>query len=322
MAEDPLKVIATSEGKKGWVSSKENPRTTAQAKYERLWHLYPLQFDPNRNIMESERIERTLKLIEKHIDIKGKRVADLGCGRGVLSRRLRDLGASVDAVDVAGNAFSRSNSDSIQFSQDYVPRTKLPDDTYDLVIATELIAYLEPSEFRLFMSEMSRIVKPSGLVLCSTPLDINSDDSLYRFHGLSETEFLMDEWLCSYHRYWIRIYDFFAAPGRFIEAKKNADYRKIKLEQREGPTKTWFKINSTSPLVYLWHIVCIVSCPIASWIKKSPSLLLFVEKACKALSSDRGISHGMWIGKRRPLVEETKREDQPKERPGKKEVWE
>lgn len=322
MKDNPLNVVSSDEKKSGWVSSKTNYRQEAKAKYERLWHIDPKQFDPTRNCMEQERLKRTVGFIKDHLDLNGKKAADLGCGRGELTRMIRDLGASVDAIDIASNAFDSSDNSHIDFSIDYVPRTKLPDDHYDLVIAADIIAYLDRDEYRLFMAELSRIVKPSGIVFCSTPLDINSEDALIRFHSLSETEFQIEDWKIGYHRYWIRLKDFFQAPGRFATAYRDRDYRSRKLEEREGFSRFWFRINSAAPLVFPWLAIKWISNPIATYITKSRSLLLGLEKVCRTLSPRRGISHVMWVGKRRPLIEETRPEDQPKERKGKKQVWE
>src|SRR3989344_3514033 len=41
-------------------------------------------------------------------EIGGKRILDYGCGSGKFTRRLRDLGALVTAVDVSANAIKRA----------------------------------------------------------------------------------------------------------------------------------------------------------------------------------------------------------------------
>lgn len=322
MAENPLKIVESGPKKENWVSDKKNPRQEAIAKFNRLWLINPEQFDPMRNSMEKIRIERTVSLFP---DLKGKRAADLGCGSGVLSRLIRDHGASVDAVDVATNALKeleKSNCSGITPLQDYVPRTKLSDDTYDLVIAAELVAYLPVDEYRLFMSELARIVKPGAKVICSTPIDIYSTDSLERFINLSETEFQPDEWKLSYHKYWIKLNDLLDAPLRFAHAGSDADYRNLKIQERNGFTKTWFRWNSARPICYLWKVVSLISGPIHSLYKNSRFILISLEKICKAIASQTGISHAIWIGVRRPLVEYTPPSEQPKVHLGKKQVWE
>jgi 2-polyprenyl-3-methyl-5-hydroxy-6-metoxy-1,4-benzoquinol methylase len=322
MTDNPLKVVPIAQKKEAWVSEKKSNRQEAIAKFNRLWLINPEQFNPLKNCMEIERIARTVALFP---DIAGKVVVDLGCGEGVLTRQLCDKGAYVDAVDVSTNALKalqQGDCTHITPLQDYVPRTKLTDDKYDLVVATELVAYLPKEEFRLFMSELSRLVKANGKVICSTPFAMDSTDAIDRFIDLSETEFQIDEWKFSYHLYWLRINNFLDAPARFARASKDADYRKLKLEERSGFYKNWFRWNSSKYLAWLWKLKSYISIPIHSAFKNNKSLLLWLEKMCKAVASTDGISHVIWIGKRRPLVEFTPKDEQEVERKGKKQVWE
>lgn len=324
---NPLKIVETESKAKpeGWIKGKHNYRQETQAKFDRLWHTDAWQFDPLRIAMERERLQRTMELIERHVKLREKKVVDLGCGSGIFSKRLRDQGAAVEAVDISTYAIAaleKESAENIKTSIDYVPRTSLPDEGYDLVVASELIAYLHIEEHRLFISELARIVKPSGMVIASTPLDINSDDALQRYGVLSETEFVITEWKLSHHKFWIRLHDFLAAPERFARARTNPSYRNQKLAQRFGFSKFWFKINSAIPLAFIWAGVQYLTRPLNAWSSQSNGLLLFLEKLCRSLSPVRGISHAIWIGKRRPLVEKTPVEDRPIDRPGKKQIWE
>lgn len=322
MAENPLKIVSTEKKKESWASDTKSPRQEAIAKFNRLWLINPQQFNPLRNCLEEERIERTVSLFP---DLKEKKAVDLGCGSGVISRQIRDRGASVDAVDVAVNALKeleKLNFTGITPLQDYVPRTKLKDDSYDLVVAADLVAYLPPAEYRLFMSELARLVKPGGKVVCSTPIDIYSTDSLERFVVLSETEFQLDHWIFSHHKYWLKLNNFLDAPARFSRAGSNADYRNLKLQERKGFSRSWFIWNSSAPLSLFWKAVSLISVPIHTLFKNSRFVLLALEKLCKAIASQSGISHAIWIGIRRPLVEYTPPSEQPKVRLGKQQVWE
>lgn len=320
--DNPLKIVGSSNQKESWASSKNNSRQEAIAKFNRLWLINPSQFDPNRNVMEMERIRRTEAILP---DIEGKRVVDLGCAGGTMSCLMRDKGAIVEAVDVSSRALELINlyeCAAIDFIQDYVPRTKLTDSTYDLVLASDLIAYIPEQEYRLFMSELSRLVKPDGFVVCSTPIDIYSVDSLERFIVLSETEFAMVRWKFSYHNYWLKVNNFLAAPERYVKAADDPDYRRLKLQERTGFSKRWFEWNSQAPLSLLWRLKSYFTIPVHRWFKKNRFILLSLEKLCKTIASESGISHAIWLGKRRPFIEYTPVKEQPIERKGKKQVWE
>lgn len=178
-------------------------RTEAQAHFERLWLTDPEQFDTSRNIMERERITRTKTLLDSLPSIKT--CIDLGVGDGVLTRFLADKGIEVTAVDVAKNALKRlEEHHNVTLVQDYVPDTKLSETTFDLVLSTDLIGFLKKNEYRLYVSELVRLSKHDGVIVCSTAIDIHSDDALSLFASLMETEIIIEEWVFSYHRLYIR----------------------------------------------------------------------------------------------------------------------
>ena len=253
MSKDRLNIVSVSaDPSTSANSSKTNRKEEARAKFERLWLTDPEQFDPNRNAMERERVVRTWHLIDEVLQPKDKKIADLGCGSGVFSIGLAERGAHVDAVDIASNALKlikekySNNNSNLTTIQDYIPNTKLRDDHYDAALSTELIAYLHPEQYRLFFSELSRIIHADGHVICSTSIDIDSDDALQRFMSLAETELKVHKWIFSHHALYIRLNRFYTAPQRFAKAGKDPEYRQQSLDKRNGIDKWWFEINSAA----------------------------------------------------------------------------
>ncbi len=300
-------------------------RLEAQAYFDRLWLIDPEQFNPLRNCMHRERIDRTMQLIEKMGELQNKRVVDLGCGSGVLSRRIRDEGASVDAVDVSENALKKLREFSlerIQPCQDYVPSTLLNDDAYDLVVCTELIAYVRSDEYRLLFSELIRLVKREGYIICSASIDIDSDDALARFAEFAETETEILQWSLSYHRCYIRIKSFFETPSRFIKASRDGEWKTRELKKRGSLSSWWLRINSTPPLVWLWYPISLLFYPFMALLKNNRTVLLLLEKFCHALWQENGVSQAIFIGKRRKLFQELPKDQIPKEHKQKRQVWE
>ena len=187
-------------------------RRAAQAKFERMWLVDPEQFNPLRNCMERERIELTWNLANEFLQPKDCLALDLACGGGVMTKRLKGAGAKVHALDIASTALkilAQDVPDVDQTFQQCLPHTTLEDDAYDLLFADEVIAYLPVKELRLFMAELCRLVKPNGFAICSTSLDLDSQDPLIRFASLAETEFKIHKWVCSHHRLYIRLRKFF-----------------------------------------------------------------------------------------------------------------
>lgn len=310
---------AQSETKNDW-------RRETQARFERMWLVDPEQFNPLRNCMERERITRTWDLAQEFEKVKEKLTADLACGGGVMAKHLKDAEATVHALDIAANALKilKQNVPHVdQTFQQCLPHTTLEDDAYDLVFADEVIAYLPATQLRLFMAELCRLVKPNGFVICSTSLDLNTFDPLQRFASLAETEFKIHKWVCSHHRVYIRLKDFFCAPAHFARAYKNSDYRQQELQKRQGFYKKWFLWNSQAPLALFWMGVQYITYPIAHFIRQNRSFMLFLESICRTLWGDSGISHAIFIASRRPLEPlELPQDEIPVERKGKRFVWE
>lgn len=295
-----------------------------QAKYERIWLLKPEQCDSTRNCMERERLERTYHLIQDYFHIAGKRIVDLGCGDGKLAKRLRNEDGIVQAVDIASNALKclqQDHAEGIEVIQAALPETSLPDNGYDLVISTDVIAELNVSDHRLFFAELARLVKSTGYVVCSTPLDIHSEGALQRLAELAHTEFNIIQWVYSYHALYLRLLDFLSSPGCFVKAFRDNSYRQSELQARMGFSRIWFKCNSMLAAALLWIPISYLTDPLTKRLKQSRYTLLKLEKVCRFFSDINGISHVIFIGQRRPLEIPVPRQH-PVERSKKREVWE
>jgi 2-polyprenyl-3-methyl-5-hydroxy-6-metoxy-1,4-benzoquinol methylase len=305
--------------------SKKQTKQEIQAKLERIWLTNPQQFNPERNCFEKERIKRTSDLIDSVSLSENKNAVDLGCGLGFLSRKLHSLGWRVDAVDAANNALKSMSSfdcTGIELIQDTLPQTKLKDDHYALVLSTEVIGFLNPADYRIYFSELSRLVAKDGYVICSTLIDVDSEDGVQQFGGLVETEFQVHQWLFGYHRLWLKLKQFFNSPAHYIRASQNRDYRDVQLAKRKGFAQAWFKFNSRGFPVLFWKILNIAASPLASLLNHNRWLLLKLEKISKFVWDNGGISHVIFLGQRRHIEMPTKVELVSVERKGKHQVWE
>jgi len=263
-------------------------------------------------------------LVQDKCDPETTVVVDLGCGDGVLTARYSDKVKHVDAVDVASNALKRVKGDNrknIQLLQDCLPHTKLKDDFYDIVNSTEVIAFLAEKDYRPYFAELSLLAKCAGLV-CSSPIDYNSEDALQRFVELAKTEFKDMHWTFSYHAYHIRLYDFFEAPWRFVEVKGDPEYFQKALSKRYALNRWWFDWNSTAIRGALWSPISYLCSPLVRKMKQIKSLMLRLEKICQFIAPQSGITHVIFRGQRKPAYEELRPEQQPSAGKQKREVWE
>lgn len=299
-------------------------RMETQARFDRLWLTDAKRFDPLRNCLERERVERTWQLLlqQRSGTFENTTAVDLGCGWGIFARKLCQAGAQVDAVDISNKALKTLESQSIKTIQDYLPHTSLPDDHYDVVTSTEVLGYLPPQQHRLYFSELARLVKNNGVVVCSSALDINTDGAAQLFGSLAETEFQIHAWCFSYHLLYIRIKNFLTFPERMAQAAESIELRKQELADKQGLGRWWCRLNSSKVMGLFWKCLSYPLKPIIKAYNQSRWLLLKLESLCKFMWSDGGISHAIFVGKRRPLLQPTPVELLAIEPKHKKQVWE
>jgi len=328
MAENRLNIISVEAPSEDFLlNAPPAPSRTARlremrAKYERLWLLDPERFNPLRNVMEQERLERTWKILTRHTFLMDQKTVDIGCGSGVFSHRLQESGAQVEAVDIAENALKilKNKYPAIPVRQTAMPETSLADQQYDIVVCTELIAEIAAVDYRLFFAELSRVIRPSGFLVFSSAIDIYTDHGSGRLFELAQTEFDILDHISSYHALSIRLKHFFEGPSLYTEGWENKEFYRNELKHRKGFNRLWFW-GATSPLfVWISYGLRPLFSPILKGLKTKRSWLLKLEKICQALWHQRGISNEIFIAKQRPL-RVIDPEEIPVEKPKRKEIW-
>jgi 2-polyprenyl-3-methyl-5-hydroxy-6-metoxy-1,4-benzoquinol methylase len=110
-----------------------------------------------------------------YTDLVGKRVLDVGCGRGTFMYMLSKLGAHVEGIDLceANIEFAKS-----QFGLNAVAVRTLwehnPSHLYDLITFNDVIEHvLEP---RSFLARATSLLKPSGFIALRTPNGMIKND--------------------------------------------------------------------------------------------------------------------------------------------------
>jgi ubiquinone/menaquinone biosynthesis C-methylase UbiE len=126
-------------------------------------------FDAKMNKHEtSKRLHIIFDNILNPGEIKGKKFLDAGSGTGWFSKKASEIGASVTSLDVGENILSevakKCDTTRVVGSILEIP---FPDATFDIVVSTEVIEHT-PNP-RQAISELCRVLKPSGILIVTVP---------------------------------------------------------------------------------------------------------------------------------------------------------
>jgi ubiquinone/menaquinone biosynthesis C-methylase UbiE len=111
--------------------------------------------------------------------VSGKEVLDVACGTGIGTNYLRKAGAvCCYGVDIDPGAIEYANARyrGCFFVQGDASQLDLPDRSVDVVVSFETIEHISDQE--RFILECNRVLKPGGLLICSTP-----NRRIYRWYG-------------------------------------------------------------------------------------------------------------------------------------------
>jgi 2-polyprenyl-6-hydroxyphenyl methylase / 3-demethylubiquinone-9 3-methyltransferase len=104
--------------------------------------------------------------------LAGLRIADIGCGGGILAESLAELGAAVTAIDPAPNniAVASRHAEHAGLAIDYrnITAEALAEsgETFDIVTALEVIEHVDGP--KAFVATLSQLVRPGGLLFLAT----------------------------------------------------------------------------------------------------------------------------------------------------------
>lgn len=126
----------------------------------------------NRNLNWFKGIFRAINQFTHVQEGKGKTAIEFGCAHGAVSRILYDCGYKIIATDISNYAISRAKklSPQIPFLRHDIQKPfRSQTGKRDLVICLDVIEHLEHPIKAI--KNMYELIKPNGLVICSTPND-------------------------------------------------------------------------------------------------------------------------------------------------------
>lgn len=93
-------------------------------------------------------------------------VLELGCGTGVLARRLSDFGNAVTGLDLSATAIAQLPP-TIKGIVATLPDIPLPDHSFDVVVATETLEHIEDDH--ACIKKAVQVLRPGGRVYVAVP---------------------------------------------------------------------------------------------------------------------------------------------------------
>jgi SAM-dependent methyltransferase len=103
---------------------------------------------------------RLVAIVDSLSPLAGRRVLDLGCGKGRFGRTLSDLGARVVGVDLcAGMLAEATGLDRVRATARRLPFGPA---SFDRVMAVEVFEHLAPQSLDVVCGEALRVLRPGG----------------------------------------------------------------------------------------------------------------------------------------------------------------
>lgn len=127
------------------------------------------------------------EVMQEHLDryyfaldyVKNKTVLDIACGTGYGSHILAGKARHVTGADISQEALNYAQghykADNLKYIQCDACSIPYPDNSFDVVVSFETLEHIE--KYQAFISECSRVLKPGGKFIVSTPNSFVSSPS-------------------------------------------------------------------------------------------------------------------------------------------------
>jgi 2-polyprenyl-3-methyl-5-hydroxy-6-metoxy-1,4-benzoquinol methylase len=142
-----------------------------------VWQSYWAQ-NRDREILLDEISKTILTDILKNCgDLKGKKVLEAGCGRGVISAKIAEAGGDVHLLDISSEAlqiakkhFAAKNLNA-SFTLGDILDLPFLESNFDIVWNAGVMEHFEDDSQLKILQDIAKIIKPMGVFITFTPSD-------------------------------------------------------------------------------------------------------------------------------------------------------
>lgn len=182
-------------------------------------HFTGERFIPDATNSEME-IEHTQRYLFAQNFVKGKIVLDAACGEGYGSNLLSEYAKEVFALDIdektileASEKYSKPN---LHFNIGTIKALPYEDNFFDVIVSFETIEHVNENIQYSFLTEIKRVLKPTGLLIISTP-----NRSIYTDLVNSKNDFHIKEF---YYEEFKKFLETFFRTVQFYKQTFSLDY--------------------------------------------------------------------------------------------------
>lgn len=187
--------------------------------------------------------------------VKGKKVLDIACGEGYGVNLMAKSALQVTGIDIDNltieKAITKYKQENISFKHGSILQIPAQDGSFDLITCFETLEHV--NDHNILMSELKRVLKPSGLLIISTPEKLNYSDNHFHKNLFHQKELYGEEFkslLESFFSYNL-FYKQICLPTSVIHNEKinklekvyTGDYNNIK-EDSSITTMYWLAFSS------------------------------------------------------------------------------
>jgi ubiquinone/menaquinone biosynthesis C-methylase UbiE len=183
---------------------------------------------PEANQKEDIYFEHYNRYIFAQQFVKGKDILDIASGSGYGTNLLKTNGGAKTAlgVDISQEAVEHSNKkfgkSGLKFIQGEASGIPLKDSSVDVVISFETIEHMSESDQGKFIKEIKRVMRPSGLLVMSTPNPVRTlAPNPYHLNELSKKEY--EYLIFKQFKYNRMLVQDFVTSNYIIDEDKNAE---------------------------------------------------------------------------------------------------
>jgi len=127
---------------------------------------------------------RRIKTLIGHAgELKGKKIFDIGCGRGEVAKHLGgdNLVLSADYSFAAAKRFFEVNGPELPFIRHDISMgiPWVASEYFDLIIMADIIEHVYPEQLKVIGWDAVRVAKPGALILIDTPIMDGGESELH-----------------------------------------------------------------------------------------------------------------------------------------------